>query len=57
MPTNIMIKANLSWFALQEYLGKLVARGLVQFEVNNEGKKEYCLSSEGFRLLDLLGKI
>jgi predicted transcriptional regulator len=39
-PTHIMLKANLSWPALQEYLRKLYAQGLVEFQEINEGKKE-----------------
>ena len=55
-PTNIMYKCNLSWRPLQEILGLLIEKGLIE-EVELENHKYYKATEKGERILLYLRKI
>jgi predicted transcriptional regulator len=57
-PTNIMLRAKLSCLRFHEFVEKLDALGLVErIDTGDEGRKEYSLSNEGFRILHLFRSI
>ena len=53
-PTHILYKANMSWKVLSSYLDYLTARGMVQKEDQEGGKRSlYRLSQKGRQILKL----
>lgn len=53
-PTHILYKANMSWKVLSSYLDFLTARGLVEKEGQEGGKRSlYRLNTKGRQILKL----
>lgn len=52
-PTQIMLKANVSWNVLKDSLQVLIAHGLIIELLENE-KPAYRLTNRGFQLLEKL---
>lgn len=50
LKTQIMYKANLSFFQLNEYLAFLLENGLIN-QSNIEGKEVYCITTKGLNFL------
>ena len=46
-----LYKSNLSHQMLKDYLGDLISKGFVEFNINKKGGQRYSLTDKGFKYL------
>lgn len=56
-PTRIMYAANVSWTQLENLLGDMVRRGIVQTDLLPSGRHKYRLTMEAHKLIDDYSKV